>query len=77
MRRSTDPLAQQFVLIPSAAELQLSPEVRAERDRLELAVARLRDGKAKLPEDQYYAQLEALLLKLARLYPPPAGAGSD
>jgi hypothetical protein len=73
------PLAQQFVLIPSAAERQLSPGVRAERDRLELAVAHLREGKAKLPEDQYYAQLEALLLQLARLYPPPPAdaAGSD
>ena len=69
------PLAHQFVLVPSAAEQKLPPEVRAQRDRLELAVARLREGKAGLAEDDYYARLEALLLQLARLYPqPPAGA---
>ena len=67
------PLAQQFVLIPSAAEAKLPPEVRAQRDRLELDVARLREKKTTLPEDAYYAQLEVLLLQLARLYPPPAG----
>ena len=69
------PLAHQFVLVPSAAEQKLPPEVRAQRDRLELAVARLREGKAGLAEDDYYARLEAILLQLARLYPqPPAGA---
>ncbi len=61
-------LAQQFVLIPSAAELKLSPAARAQRDKLELAVARLRDEKAKLSEDDYYRQLEGLLLQLAKLY---------
>jgi len=66
------PLAQQFVLVPGPAEQALPPEVRARRDQLELAVARLRDNKAKLGEDDYYAQLEGLLLQLARLYPPPA-----
>jgi hypothetical protein len=64
------PLAQQFVLIPSAAELKLPPAVRAERDRLELAVARLRERKAELAEAVYYAQLKTLLLQLAELYPP-------
>ena len=68
------PLAQQFVLIPSAEEQRLAPAVRAERDRLELAVARLRARKAQLAEDDYYAQLEALLLPLARLYPDSAEA---
>jgi hypothetical protein len=64
------PLAQQFVLVPGPAEQALAPEVRARRDQLELAVARLRDRKAQLSEDDYYRQLEALLLQLARLYPP-------
>lgn len=64
------PLAQQFVLVPGPAEQALPPEVRARRDQLELAVARLRDRKAKLSEDDYYNQLEGLLLQLARLYPP-------
>jgi hypothetical protein len=52
-------LAQQFVLIPSAAEQKLPPGIRAERDRLELAVARLREGKSRMAEDDYYARLEA------------------
>ena len=63
------PLAQQFVLVPSAEEQKLPEAVRAERDRLELAVARLRDEKTSLAEDDYYARLEALLLQLAKLYP--------
>jgi len=45
------PLAQQFVLVPSAEEQKLSPAVRAKRDQLELAVSRLRDNKANLPAD--------------------------
>jgi hypothetical protein len=65
------PLAQQFVLIPGPAEQALPPEVRARRDQLELAVARLRENKAALPEDDYYGQLDRLLLQLARLYPAP------
>jgi hypothetical protein len=34
-------------------------------------VARLRENKAALPEDDYYGQLDRLLLQLARLYPAP------
>jgi hypothetical protein len=60
--------AQQFVLLRSAAEQQLSPDVRARRDKLEQRIAELRDGKSKLKEDVYYRQLEALLLELAALY---------
>jgi hypothetical protein len=67
------PLAQQFVLVPSAEEQKLPEAVRAQRDKLELAVARLRDQKATLAEEDYYARLEALLLQLAKLYPQPAG----
>jgi hypothetical protein len=63
--------AQQFVLVHSAAEQKLAPEVRARRDELELALAKLRDAKAKMAEDEYYRQLEVLLLKLARLYEQP------
>jgi hypothetical protein len=65
------PLAQQFVLVPSAEEQKLPEAVRAQRDKLELAVARLRDEKASLAADDYYARLEALLLQLAKLYPQP------
>jgi len=60
--------AHQVHLVPSAAEKQLPPVVRSERDKLELALAKLREQKADLPEDEYYAQLETLLVKLGRLY---------
>lgn len=66
--------AHQFHLVRSPAEQQLSPAQRARRDTLELAIARLRDQKATLAEDDYYRQLEGILRELARLYesPPPA-----
>jgi len=65
------PLAQQFVLVHSAAERKLPPAVRERRDELELALAKLRDAKATLTEDEYYRRLELLLLDLARLYEQP------
>lgn len=60
--------AHQFHLVRSAAEQQLTPETRARRDALELAIARLREKKATLREADYYRQLEDILLQLARLY---------
>jgi hypothetical protein len=70
------PRAQQFVLLRSEDERKLSPTVRAQRDELELALAKLRDTKAKLPEDEYYRRLEELLLQIARLYEAPATPAS-
>lgn len=61
-------LAQQFVLIPSEAERKLAPEFRARRDALERSVLLYRDKKGAVPEEQYYRELERLLLELARLY---------
>lgn len=61
--------ASQLVLVPNAAERALSPELRAQRDALETELAKLREAKAALPEKEYFAQLEALLLRIARLYP--------
>ncbi len=60
--------ARQLALVPSTAERALSPELRAQRDALETELAKLREAKATLPEKEYFAQLEALLLRLARLY---------
>jgi hypothetical protein len=60
--------AHQFHLIRSEFEAKLSPEVRARRDQIELNIARLRDQKSTLKEDEYYQQLETLLLEIARLY---------
>jgi hypothetical protein len=62
------PRAHQFHLVRSPAELELSPEIRARRDRLELQISDLRARKAKLAEDKYYAELEKLLLELAAVY---------
>jgi hypothetical protein len=60
--------AKQVTLVPSPAEAALPPAVRAERDQLELELAGLRERKATMAEDAYYKELEALLLKLAKVY---------
>ncbi len=60
--------AHQFHLVRSASELKLPAPVRARRDALEISIAKLRDTKKDLAEAEYYRQLEALLLELARLY---------
>jgi hypothetical protein len=71
--------AHQIHLIASAEEQHLSAEARARRDELERAVAELRAKKGSgLSEDDYYTQLEPLLVELARLYAdqPPQTAPS-
>jgi hypothetical protein len=60
--------AQQFALVRSAAEQQLRPEVRAQRDKVELRIATLRELKPKMKEELYYRELERLLLELAAIY---------
>ncbi len=60
--------AHQVHLLRNSSERALSAETRAERDALEIELAKLRESKASKPEDAYYGELEALLLKLARLY---------
>lgn len=62
--------AHQFHLIRSGDDLKLSPELRARRAQLEVALSKLRESKKQIPEDDYYAKLEALLLDLARIYEP-------
>ena len=62
------PRANQFLLIRSAGERAMPAEIRRQRDELELAVELLRDRKAELDTDTYYARLEAILLELALLY---------
>jgi len=61
-------LAQQLRLVPSPAERALTPDQLAQRDVLERAVLLHREKKSQMPEDDYYRQLEALLLELARFY---------
>jgi hypothetical protein len=60
--------AHQLALLAAPPERALPPAVRKKRDELELKVLKLRDGRAKLPAELYYARLEPLLLELARLY---------
>ncbi|MDB5297815.1 MAG: hypothetical protein JWO31_3798, partial [Phycisphaerales bacterium] len=62
--------AHQWHLVPTEAERALPADVRAKRDALELRVAALRDRKAAMPDAEYYGQLDALLLELAKAYGP-------
>ena len=60
--------AHQFHLVRSQAEQQLAPEVRAQRDKLELRIAGMREKKETMNEEKYFQELEKLLLELAKLY---------
>jgi hypothetical protein len=60
--------ARQLHLIPSDADRLLTPEQRARRDSLERAVLQHRERKEQMPEDDYYRELERLLLDLAGFY---------
>ena len=60
--------ALQFVLVPNAAEARMPLELRQQRNALELKVKALRRKKSEMPEDKYYAELEFLLLEIARIY---------
>ena len=66
--------AHQLHLVPSARERGIPLELRQRRDQLELSVAALRDQKAKLGEEEYYRQLEKMMVELARLYRDAPGA---
>jgi hypothetical protein len=59
--------AHQWHLVRSAAERQWPVEVRRRRDDLELQILALRIEKSSMPEDDYYAELEPLLVELARI----------
>jgi len=71
--------AHQLSLILSDRERGMPAETRRRRDQLELSVAALRAKKETLPEADYYAQLERLMVDLARIYrnrkPGPEGPG--
>jgi len=64
--------ASQLHLIPSRAEREWSPERRAQRDELERELASLRERRAGMTDDDYFAAVEAIAVKLARLYADPA-----
>jgi hypothetical protein len=61
--------AHQLHLIRSAAEAEMPPAVRARRDELEQAIEALRASRDDQTDlEAYYAQLEPLVVDLARLY---------
>jgi hypothetical protein len=60
--------ARQMMLVRSQVEQELSPEVRARRDELENQLSDLRSRKGAMKEDDYYKQLEGILIETARLY---------
>lgn len=60
--------AHQFHLLRSEMERKLPAEKRLRRDELEQAISALREQKGQLNEDEYYGELEKLLLEMAQLY---------
>lgn len=69
--------AHQWHLIPSEVERNFPAELRPLRDELELAVFQLRELKADLPEEEYFARLEELLVRLAEVYEQAEGGKSE
>ena len=60
--------AAQLVLVLSTEEQQLTDAQRSTRDALERELKALKEQRAKLAEDDYYAKLEALLRKIGDVY---------
>jgi hypothetical protein len=60
--------AHQMNLVRSRNEQELSPELRARRDELEAQLSALRDRKNQMKSDDYYNQLEKILVETAKLY---------
>ncbi len=61
--------AHQMILARGKSEQELKPEARARRDELEQELSALRLKKAELKENDYYSQLEKIMVEMARLYP--------
>ena len=62
--------AHQWHLVRSKEDQKLSVEQRKKRDNLELEIAKLRQQKASMPEDEYYKKLEALVTELSEIVVP-------
>jgi hypothetical protein len=60
--------AHQIHLVKSKEEKALSVEARKKRDALEGELAKLREQKASLSEEEYLQKLEKVLVELARVY---------
>lgn len=61
-------LAHQFILVPNAFERRLTAAQREKRDALEREVKALTRKRKELGDDAYYAQIEPLLIEIARIY---------
>lgn len=70
-------LAQQIGLVPSPADRALTPEQLAQRDDLEKQILLHREKKPQMSDDDYYRELETLLLKLAKFYATNSGTNSS
>lgn len=62
--------AQRIALVRSSEEQALSPDARRRRGELEAQLEILRSRKASVTPDEYFRELETLLLDLARVYAP-------
>lgn len=60
--------AAHWCLVPGQRERDMSADLRADRDEVELKIASLRSKKMTMSEEEYYAALETLMLQLAKLY---------
>ncbi len=60
--------AHQMILVRNETEQSLPPAVRARRDELEQKLSALRLRKNGMNEDDYYSELEKILVDIARLY---------
>ncbi|HWF20342.1 MAG TPA: hypothetical protein VG754_13815, partial [Verrucomicrobiae bacterium] len=60
--------ANQMILVRGENEQKLSPEVRARRDELEQKLSALRARKSQMKEDDYFREVEAIMVETARLY---------
>ncbi len=60
--------AGQFHLVCNEAEDRMPPQLRSQRDRLELEVVKLRDTRKSFSEDEYFSRLERLLYDIAQIY---------
>ena len=60
--------ANRWQLVPSLQERALPSDLRVRRDELEHQILQLRVRKKELAEDEYFDQLQLLLIQLAELY---------
>jgi len=60
--------ANQLHLIRNERDRRIAPDLIRRRNELELQLAALQDRKPTLGEDEYYRQLEELMVQLARTY---------